>query len=136
MFKLVASSLLLLGGYCATKLFGIFGMAAAFTATALLYMIVVKHVLLGKIKMSTYHYIRCMRPIMMWAIILICIVGLYTIMVSDRLSALAFLVGEALIFIVVAVPFIIRYKIININTRSFSVDSLLSLCQIKASSKE
>lgn len=126
--KAVATLFLLVLGYWWTVKYGLSGMAWAISVSSLGYIIAVKALVLRRIGMRFAAYSAYISPVSTIIIFLLFTGGAYKMLCADTVSdPVFFLAGEAMALGLVSIFIMAAFKIINIRSRTFTIDAALRI---------
>lgn len=113
-------------GYAATKMFGLNGMAAVFSAVAVLNLVVIKKYLLELIDIKLSVYLRKINIVFIITPVLFVVMLCYALLAYNALPGLVFLAGEGVIVAAFIIYMLKKYKLIDIKNKKINFDNLLA----------
>lgn len=126
--KLLATLMLLLSGYLATKKYGIIGMAIVFTTVSILYDLIIKRKVLKMADLDFILYLKNIKIIFTMALILSLALGTYSLLAFKfSMLPIVFLLGGGLVLVVSLSIFALTNNLIDFKTKRVNIDRIIIL---------
>lgn len=128
MLRTISAMALLICGVIVVKFFGAIGMACAFSAVSILYVLITKKILLSEIKLGFRYYLKSLKPIFIYMLFLFSLLGIYSSTCFHIIkSPIGFLIGDGLITLIITILFFTKMKLIDFKNRRILIDNIAPL---------